>query len=118
MRLKAIKVGYSVKVGDREGVHFVDQGDQAKDGFRIEIKALPGLAMSVVEIQNKRTQAIAWTSFSNVVYAEPLRVPLREVLSATESDTEAVTDAAVEPVKRETRGRKPKTSAALVEDTF
>jgi hypothetical protein len=114
MRLKAIKVGYSVKVGDREGVHFVDQGDQAKDGFRIEIIALPGKHMSVVEIQNKRTKAIAWTSFSNVVYAEPLQ----EVLIATESDTETDDLGSVEPVKRATRGRKPKVKSDELEDTF
>jgi hypothetical protein len=71
MRLKTIKTGFAVKVGDREGLHFSSVGNDYRDYFDIEAKFIDEIGECVVEITNRRTKAIAWTTFNNIVYAEP-----------------------------------------------
>lgn len=113
MKLKALKTGYSVKVGDREGLHFTDQAERSADSYEIEILPLDNYFMSVVQIKNKRTGRVAWTSFSNVVYAEPMSLEAREV-----QGVESIGKPAIEPAKRATRTRKSKADAIDDEVTF
>ena len=113
MKLKALKTGYSVKVGDREGLHFTDQAERSADSYEIEIVPLDSYFMSVVQIKNKRTGRVAWTSFSNVVYAEPMELEAREV-----EGVESVSERSIEPVERKTRTRKPKADASETKVSF
>jgi len=65
MKIKDVKFGMAITIGGKTE-NFAPEANYIN-----EIIYLEELKMSVVQITNRHTKAVAWTSFANVVYTTP-----------------------------------------------
>lgn len=87
MRFKTIKTGFAVRVGDKEGLLFTDGRVDFQEHYEVTAKFITEIGATIVEIKNRRTGAVAWTTFSNIVYAEPHLDELHTDASQPEPET-------------------------------
>lgn len=81
MKIKHMKVGYAVKVHNKESMFFSDGKDNKFEHYDMEAKFIPELNECVIEITHFPSGSKTWTTFANVVYVEPHLETVKSVAS-------------------------------------